>query len=106
MIENGRVVERVMRMGIEHRTGIPTEALWDLATKQLTEEDKRIKNIKPNFDSLEEWFAEMKKTFALAYALVKNSGGLEIVRFSEFPNKEKFVFAGWASPAMPRFNQL
>ena len=106
MIENGRVVERVMRMGIEHRSGIPTEALWDLATKQLTEEDKRAKSVKSNFNSIEEWFDEMKKTFTLAYAFVKSSSGLEIIRFSEIPSKEKFVFAGWSSPSMPRFNQL
>lgn len=106
MIESGRVVERVMRMGIEHRAGISNEALWDLATKQLTEEDKRTKSVKSEFGSIEEWFSEMKKTFALAYAFVKSASGSEVVRFSELPNKEKFAFAGWSSPTMPRFNQL
>lgn len=106
MIENGRIVERVMRMGIEHRAGVPTEALWDLATKQLTEEDKRVKSVKSNFNSIEEWFNEMKKTFTLAFAFAKSASGLEVIRFNEIPNKEKFAFDGWSSPTMPRFNKL
>lgn len=41
MITNEQVYERAMRMGIEGRC-VPHEAIWDLATKQLAEEDRRV----------------------------------------------------------------
>ena len=106
MIENGRVVERIMRMGIEHRNGVPLEGLHDLAVKQLTEEEAKRKKISPKFDSLQEWCDECVQTLSLAFAFVERNGSLEVLKFSEFPNPLKYKFVGWSSDTFPRFREV
>lgn len=105
-IDSGRIIERVMRMGIESRSGVPDEQLWDLATKQL-KEGAKVVTTKSKFESLQDWFETCKIEFSLAYALVYDKSGTPtVLKFRDFPDALKYRFDGWASSFMPRLTAI
>ena len=108
MITNDRIIERVMRMGIEHRNGVPLEELHDLAIRQLTKENMKRMQISSKFGNLQEWFTKCTQTSSIAYAFVERNGSLEVLKFSEFPNPIKYQFVGWGlgSGEFPRLREL
>ena len=93
---NERITERIMRMGIEHRSGVPLDKLWDLATKQIKEEDKKAEAAR-KFDggSFDAWKIAFG-AIGLAFAYVSDK--LEIIRVNDF-SKVKFI--EWRTPTMP-----
>ena len=101
-IDEGRIAERVMRMGIEHRAGTPLEDLHDLAIRQIKEESKKI-TVKSTFANLQDWFNEMSKNSGLAYAFIYNSENvLEVFRFNSI---EGFKLDFWRSLTMPQMSR-
>jgi hypothetical protein len=91
---NEEIIERVMRMGIEHRSGISYDALFDLARKEIKASKNRIQGEVP-FD---EWKSRSKRQ--LRYAMIKINGVLQIVKFlGAAPSDFKFV--RWVTPTMP-----
>ena len=102
-IDEGRIVERVMRMGIEHRARVPLEDLHDLAIKQLKEDAKKSE-VKSTFDSLQDWFNEMRKNHGLAYAFMYNAENvLEVFRFNSI---DGFKLDFWRSATMPQLSRV
>ena len=108
MIASDRIIERVMRMGIEHRNGVPLEELYDFASRQIAKEDMNRSRISPKFGNLQEWFTKCMQTASIAYAFVERNGSLEVLKFSEFPNPIKYQFVGWGlgSGDFPRLREL
>lgn len=102
-VDSGRVVERVMRMGIEHRGGIPLDDLHDLAVKQLREESKNVE-VKSTFETLHDWFNEMSKNSGIAYAFMYNDENvLEVFRFNSI---EGFKLDYWRNETMPQLSRV
>ena len=82
MNTNEQITERVMRMGVEHRNGVPLDKLHDLAAKQLNE-------VKPNvaqqIASFEDWKAQSNQ-----FAFMNVNDKLQIVRVKD-PSTVLFV---------------
>ncbi len=93
MITNERVYERAMRMGIEGRC-VPREAIWDLATKQLAEDDRKVKvsMVGKKFATFDEYCSAALADGGRAYAMTYKSGKPEIVWFVDPATVE---FVGW-----------
>ena len=92
MITNEQVVERVMRMGVEHRSGVQHDRLWDVAREQLKTEAAKRRTIVPS-KSWEDWKSE---DYRLAFMYV--DGKLAIVRIT---NPDAVQLVGWRSPYIP-----
>ena len=86
-ISNESVVERVMRMGIEHRSGVPIDNLWDLAVKQLAYSNNCIRNTTPSF---EKWISNSENKYAFTY--IKN-----VLTFVNISNANNLICIGWRS---------
>lgn len=63
-ISNESVVERIMRMGVEHKSGVPIDALWDLAVKQLAKSDVKNATSTPDFI---QWLKDTKNNYVFMY---------------------------------------
>jgi hypothetical protein len=90
MIQNERIIERIMRMGIEHRCGTPLDGLWNLAEKQLSE-PRRVKSI---FSDIDSWFAADGPHYA--FATINHR--LQIVHVTDLKG---IRLLRWRSPMMP-----
>jgi hypothetical protein len=97
-IDESRIIERMMRMGIEHRLGTPLEELYDLATRQIKEEADRVE-ISTTFDSIQHWWNEMQKNFGVAYALIRD--GNNHLRCVRIQSTDGFKIKKWASETIP-----
>ncbi len=98
-ISNEQVVERVMRMGMEHRTGVPFERLHDLARKQLAEEAAREKQ-SLKYRSFEEWLADVT-TCRFAFMFIKDR--LQVIRVN---NTETIRFIEWRTDTIPLIEHI
>jgi hypothetical protein len=96
MISNEQVVERVMRMGIESRCGVPDDRLHDLARKQLTEEAKR--GIPQQPTTFEEWLNLKQGVFPWLYAFSYIKGVLQVIKV--MPH-DKLKLIEWRSNNWP-----
>ena len=97
-IDETRIVERVMRMGIEHRAGTPVEDLYDLAVRQIKEDSKKV-SISDTFDNIQHWWNEMQKNFGCAYAMMRNeTNQLQCIRLS---SADGLRIEQWASKTIP-----
>lgn len=94
MITNEQVVERVMRMGVEHRSGVPVEKLWDLAREQLKTAKPKIVPLQSYEAWAEHFWAEQE--YRLAFMYVDNK--LQVVRVDD-PSTVSFVT--WRSARLP-----
>lgn len=94
-ITNEQIVERVARMGVEHRAGRTIEQLWDLARQEL----RRVSPppVRPA-RSFEAWAAADERTDGLRYAFTQLNGRLTIVRVVD-PSSARLV--GWRTPHLP-----
>jgi hypothetical protein len=90
MITNERVCERVMRMGIEHRAGVPLDKLWDLARQQL--KAAKAAPVKSSI-TFNEWLAQ---EFRFAFTHIQ--GVLTVIKV---PDVSKIEFKGWRTPTIP-----
>lgn len=90
---NPQVIERIMRMGIEHRAGIPLEELHSLAEKQLA--TKRPQPSKSTFSSLQEWFEHNTATHGRAYALIYTNNKPSVQVISSLNELATMSFKGW-----------
>ena len=95
MIEDERVVERVMRMGIEAKV-IPQEELRDHAVKQLSVVKPKIveKCSTGRFQSFQEYVDYCQDGLEQFYAMTYRSGCAEIVRVPRADVKN-VRFLGW-----------
>lgn len=75
--ENEQIVERVMRMGIEARASLSANDLWNLASKQLKDEEKKRKQ-QSTPTTLQDWFRTPVK-----YAFMYINGQLQVVRVTD-----------------------
>lgn len=99
-MDNNRIVERVMRMGIEHRGGMPLDRLYDEAIKQLKSENSRSLPRPSKYKNIQEWWSDQH---ALHYAFIESANHLTIERLQ---NMDGLVFVEWASFTTPRFKRV
>lgn len=96
-MDRSEIIERVMRMGIEHRSGIPLEELDDLAEKQLRSEQKQRAQSNGSL-SIDDWWNDSSIP---KYAFVSTNDKLELRLFSS-PTPE-YSFVGWRLDTFPEF---
>lgn len=95
MVSNEAIIERIMRMGVEHRAGTPVDKLWDLAEKQLSKPKQQYKS---KYASFADWFKEQTAQFGIAFAFAYVNSKLEVLRVSSLSNVK---FVEWRSNTMP-----
>jgi hypothetical protein len=91
-ITNEEIVERVMRMGCEHRAGVPVDKLWDLSTKQIKKCRTQITPIIPAF-SFNDW-----KTSIRPYAFMTINGVPQLVIIDDTIHVS---LISWKTPTIP-----
>lgn len=99
MTDDSHVIERVMRMGIEHRNGVPVSDLYNLATRQLIAERKAERSIPAKFSNLEDWWAYMCTVWNVPYAFAVVNGRLEVVKLTALTQVQEVL--RWRSPTLP-----
>lgn len=87
---NEEIVERIMRLGIEHRFGVPLDKLWDLAAKQIKHPSPMFVT-RPRSD-FDDWKVSDFK-FAFMYA-----GG--ILKLFKIDDPDTVVLVGWRNPTI------
>ena len=102
-IDEGRVVERVMRMGIEHRCGVPLDDLHDLAIKQLKEESKKATSTSV-FENLQDWFKAMCESGGLAYAFMYDAG--KVLQVFRITSLDGLKLDYWRSTNFPQVSKV
>lgn len=91
---DSRVIERVMRSGIEFRAGLSLDKIFDRAQAEVNATDKKRKvaSSSQGFKTLEEWFNY--DDGGLKFALLRANGKMECVCVNSISN---LVLDGWST---------
>lgn len=94
MITNEEIIKRVMRMGIEHRSGVPYDRLWDVALAELKNRQRAVTSAQP----FKEWQALDEAVHGRRFAFMQRDGKLQIVHVKD---PMSVVLVKWRSSQMP-----